>query len=517
MKKILVLAVGLLVVAMVATVSAQPKLDLKISGFIDFAGYWAENVPGGGNNPGYGLSNNNFNASTGLIAGKRTDAVNHDGAFAVSRARLRFDARYGNDLSGTIFLEMDSATWGDEDGTRNRMGYWGADRAAVEVKNVYFDVGVPYFGIPVPITVRFGVQPFAVRDTWFQYTDGAGIIASFKPDPVTINAMWGKPREGKTAASDDGDLYGINAYAKVDTFTFGGYGMYFDLKSYPLNATTLVYGNNPSNRAYAWYFGGYFDGKFGPLEFNSDFIYDTGKIRAGWDNKAAIQALGASTDVDLSGWLGQATFKWPWEMFEFGGGIMYASGADANKTSTSLLPGTTTASGAYSSKMSGYVIAPGSEPGPDGMGFGSVIYGHPYLSREPAWGNQAADYNNFTSGAMVGGSWNARLYGAYKLAPWYKVTLQAMYVGDTVKNGDWFGTARKYPGTTSTLLKDSDSIGLELTLTNMFQIYPNLTAGLVGGYLWGGDAIREYYVPSLNANKTIDNPWLIGTRMVYSF
>jgi hypothetical protein len=517
MKKILVLAVGLLMVAMAATAFAQPKLDMKISGFVDWTGNWYMNVPSGGNNPAYGLSSTDFNANVGNAFANRTSAINHEAAWANSRARLRFDASMGKDLSGTIFLEMDSDRWGNPDGTRNKMGYWGADRAAVEIKNAYFDVGVPYFGIPVPITVRFGLQPFAIRDTWFLYTDGAGIIASFKPDPVTINALWGKAREGKDASSDDGDLYGINAYAKVDTFTFGGYGTYFNLKSYPLNNSTLVYGANPSNRAYAWYFGGYFDGSFGPLKINTDFIYDTGKIKAGWDNAANLATLGASTDIKMSGWLAQGSFTWPWEMFEFGGGAMYASGADANKTSGAMLPGTTTASGAYSSKMSGFVVAPGSEPGPDAMGFGSVIYGHPYLSREPCFGNQTADYNNFTSGAMVGGSWNARLWGAYKVAPWYKVTLQAMYIGDTVSNGNWFGNARKYPGTASTLLKDSDSIGFEATLTNMFQIYPNLTAGLVGGYLWAGSALAEFYVPGLGANKEIDNPWMVGTRMVYSF
>ena len=52
MKKILVLAIGLLMVAMAATAFAQPKLDLKISGFVDWTGYVYENVPSGGNLPG---------------------------------------------------------------------------------------------------------------------------------------------------------------------------------------------------------------------------------------------------------------------------------------------------------------------------------------------------------------------------------------------------------------------------------------------------------------------------------
>jgi hypothetical protein len=366
-------------------------------------------------------------------------------------------------------------------------------------------VGVPYFGVPIPITMRFGLQPFAIRDTWFLYTDGAGITASIKADPVTIIPFWGKPNEGKDAASDDGDVYGIHAYATMDAFKFGGYATYYDLKSYPLNNSNFTYGNNPSNRAYAYYFGGYFDGAIGPVKFNSDFIYDTGEIKSGWGR---VLPAGADDTIDMSGWLAQGSFVWPCDLFEFGGGVMYASGADANDTSPSMIPGTTTANGTFAHKMKGFVIPPGSEPGPDNMGFGSVIYGHPYLSREPSWGNQAADANNFTSGLMVGGSWNARLWGSYKVAPWYKVTLQAMYIGDTVENGNWLANKINATGTG---LEDEDFIGFEVTLTNMFQIYPNLSAGLVGGYVFGGDALTKW------TNADIDDPWMIGTRMVYNF
>ena len=42
-----------------------------------------------------------------------------------------------------------------------------ADRAAVEVKHAFFDVAIPYFGVPVPMTMRFGIQAFAIRDGVF--------------------------------------------------------------------------------------------------------------------------------------------------------------------------------------------------------------------------------------------------------------------------------------------------------------------------------------------------------------
>ena len=64
--------------------------------------------------------------------------------------------------------------------TRNTMGYWNADRAAVEIKHAYFDVAIPYFGVHVPMTMRFGIQPFAIRDVMFFYADGAGITLSYE-------------------------------------------------------------------------------------------------------------------------------------------------------------------------------------------------------------------------------------------------------------------------------------------------------------------------------------------------
>ena len=54
------------------------------------------------------------------------------------------------------------------------------------------------------------------------------------------------------------------------------------------------------------------------------------------------------------------------------------------------------------------------------------------------------NYNQLSKGAF-GGTWFAKLYGSAKLTPWYKVTFQGLYIGDTTKNGNTFGSAVKYP------------------------------------------------------------------------
>ena len=123
---------------------------------------------------------------------------------------------------------------------RNTMGVWTTDRAAVEVKNVYFDVGIPYFGIPVPMTVRIGAQPFGVRPQIFVYSDGAGITGGIQVGPVTIIPMWAKVAEGLDWAADDADLYGLHVNAKLGTMTVGGYALYYNMNTYPLAYPTGV-------------------------------------------------------------------------------------------------------------------------------------------------------------------------------------------------------------------------------------------------------------------------------------
>ena len=198
MKKILLFAV--LVLAFSATAYGQaPKLDFRASGYIDFRTEW------------YRWNwNTNFSQSN---RGNIIQVVNNENrpnggewnktsAYVDSRLRLKFDAIMGKELSGTIFFEGDSSTWGDYAGqaglnapARNSYGVWGGDNASLEVKNVYFDVAVPY--IPVPTTVRFGLQPFGIRSNMFMYADGAGVTVSSKIDPVQITAYWAKMLEGR--------------------------------------------------------------------------------------------------------------------------------------------------------------------------------------------------------------------------------------------------------------------------------------------------------------------------------
>ncbi len=119
MKKFIVLSLaGILIFALGATVYAQaPKLEFRVSGFIDAQTFFQNNVPP--YNTAAGLlkvtpgTSTFWAAPSGTIpAGYRTAGLNQTQAYWDSRASLKLDMVMGPNLSGTIMFEIDSAQWG---------------------------------------------------------------------------------------------------------------------------------------------------------------------------------------------------------------------------------------------------------------------------------------------------------------------------------------------------------------------------------------------------------------------
>ena len=129
------------------------------------------------------------------------------------------------------------------------------------------------------------------------------------------------------------------------------------------------------------------------------------------------------------------------------------------------------------------------------------------------FGVGAVDYTNYVHRGAIGGTWFAKLYGSFKATPWYKVTLQALYIGDTTKHGNTVGDARKLTGG----LQDDKTIGWEFDLINEINIYKNLKWDIYGGILFAGDALDQYAGGFFGNNESPKNPWLIGTKLRYDF
>lgn len=506
MKKLIVLSLaGLLVLSLGGPVYAQAqKVDFKASGFIDAVYFGARNVPYAYDIPTW----TPFVAWLPPLYGPsplfdigtpgRGQALDKERSLWQTRSRLKLDVVTDKNLSGTIFFEMDSGMWGESGTGRNNIGRWSADQAAVEIKNVYFDFGVP--GIPIPATLRVGLQPLNVRPAMVVYNDGMGVTGVVKIDPVNISFQWFKQVENQDYSSDDTDVYGLGISTKIKTITVGGYGLYYNSNTYPI----IPAAPSPTVdfTADMWWVGVYADGKLGPVNLNFDFVVDKGEV----NDQRNISPR--ARDVKYRGWATRLKVDYPWEKFNFGVMGIYASGSDQKKTDSTGFPGTTTPYGTTTTKVSGYVVPTASEQ------FGGAQISL-IMDGFPVWpgfqGYNVLNYNQMHRGS-IGGTWVARLYGSYKPTPWYKVTLAGIYIGDTTKNGNTIGNARTAAGRP----RDDKTIGFEFDLINEINIYKNLKWDVGFGYLFAGDAL-EYYNLATGRNNEGKDPWAFVTRLTYTF
>jgi hypothetical protein len=471
---------GLGTMAFAQAKQEAPKLDFKASGFIDVVTEYYRNA-----------------TAASLSTLSANSNFNRTNAYLETRARLKFDAVMGKNLSGTIFFELDSSRWGDRSdpsGTpiaRNLVGQWNGDTAGLEIKNVYVDLGVPV--IPIPVSVRFGLQPLSIRNTLLVYTDGMGITAGIKVDPANIQLLWFKALEGRDATADDVDVYGLHANAKISTVTVGGYALYYNMNTYPVAFVSTTYGISPSFKADMWWYGVYADGKVGPVNINFDFIISNGDVEK-------RGAYAPAPDVDYKGWVTRAKVDFPWEKFNFGVVGMYATGSDWKKVARDV---------------DSYVVPPGSE---SGAIFGeSLVFYSSWVNRGNTGIANTISGTSLSRGP-VGGTWMGKLYASFKATPWYKVTLQGMYIGDTSKNGNTlYGNGalapRKADGVT---LKDDKEIGWEFDLINEVQIYKNLTYNIGAGFMTRGKALYHYNATT-GCNEKPKTPWIVTSALTYNF
>jgi len=486
--------------------NAQDKLEFKASGFIDAQTMWSKNTPDANAGAGiYGVvpAVNQFGGN----------AYNRITSYLESRCRLKFDAVMSKSLSGTLLFEFDAEPWGNPPGgntgkisDRGAFGYWGGDRAALEVKNIYIDWGVP--SIPVPVSVRVGLQTLAIRPNLFLLTDGMAVNTSVNLDPVSLQMFWAKAVEGKYEAADDSDVYGIHAKAKVGTMSVGGYGVYYNMNSFPLWNPAPTAGTQRSDM---FWFGVYADGKAGPVDLNFDFIYDWG-----WVKRPGFQVY---PKVKYSGWETRIKISFPWEMFDVGAIGMYATGADRYKTSGSGTAGSATAIGTESTKVASFVVPPASEAS-GAFGEAVVLLGSWVNRGNTGWGT-TYNYSSMTRGP-AGGLWFGKLYAAVKPTPWYKATFQVLYVGDTTKHGNTFGTAWKYPVAFGGLgiRRDDKEVGWEFDLIHEIAIYKNLKYNIGMGYVFAGKGMEFGYTDPVSGflvNNKPKNPWNVLTSLVYTF
>ena len=98
-------------------------------------------------------------------------------------------------------------------------------RQRIEIKYMYFDVGLPYIGIPVPMNVRAGHPAHGDPAVVFRRNGrNRGIRQLSKIDPVNINPFYFKPAEGIDWTERRRGHLWPPGKCKTRTFTIGGYG-----------------------------------------------------------------------------------------------------------------------------------------------------------------------------------------------------------------------------------------------------------------------------------------------------
>jgi hypothetical protein len=486
MKKLLTVAVAALLIMGLA--AATYAMEMKASGFIRVRTAWYVNT-----------------GDPGTIRAT-SDNFDDGNAWMDSRMRLKLDFIASEDLMGVIYFEGDSTRWGEASGTRNAAGYWGTDRSAVELKQFYIDFKVPGIADFAPNRLRAGLQALSLRSHVWCYVDGAGLRWQIDTGPVRHYFNWFKPWEGTDYQYDDSDLYVWRGILSLPDFPVrpGGFFAYLNSNDDPLGAglALLAPGITDSlfDGEYYW-IGVNVDGKVGPVNLQTDFIYFGGTAEpTSLAKNLALPAL--IDDADFGGWLAWADVNANLDVgmpgLNVGGTFMYATGNDLSEFNKP------------SPDLDAYYVPPGSEANTKL----SIVF----------WPSNVHDGINLSRGAgrssgttvqqrMYGGLWTIKGYASVKPLDWLKVTGYGMYIGDTTDDGNTVGNAVDITEVTG--LRDDDDIGFEFGAIADISIYKNLTYSIGAGWLLAGDALDT--VGPLGTNEEPDDPWAIVSQLMYKF
>jgi len=430
----------------------------------------------------------------------------------VQRFELFFHAKASEDLKGVVRFRMDSIPnpWGTIAQGQNSIGYWGSEQASVEVKEAYLDFKIP--GIQCPTWVRAGVQFFSLRPEVFLYPAGPGIsFGSNIPladGTLGLSGGWGKIREyddGATwnattgrpgAGAESANLFFLAGDYKAKAGISGGLYVALATGERKVTGASMDKGN-------VWWIGLYSDGKVGPVNYNLDVIYNTGK-----EDYSRLQDikyngwLARVQDIKYNGWLARAVLTYPYQNFNFGLGGLYVSGVNWEKFREK-------------GKYNGFVLPPGTETfGPNsdslivlsGWGTGPGIVG------DIGWWTVPKSLAPISGMDLARrgwpGVWGVRLFADYKALQWLTLSGQVAYWGDTEKYGNALEgvvTDKKY---------DDKDIGLEVNLGAKIDIYKNLAWRLVFGYLFAGSAADG---KTKAGDKKYDDPYAFVSTLIYTF
>ena len=245
-------------------------------------------------------SNGDFNAAQG---GFKSGEDNFE---AEQRLRLKIDAVASENLSGTVMFEIGESKWGN----KGQGAALGTDGTVVEVKRAYIDWIAPN----TDLSLRMGLQgvalPSFVNGNQVLDDDVAAIVANYKfNDNVALTALWARPfndnykgYETANGTQDAAMFDNVDVFAAVVPLTFDG------IKVTPWAA----YGMVGKNSGYK----------------NPDGDYAVGSYAKGTYANRQADAYGSMFAAGLTGEITMADpFRFAWDL-EYSG---YKSGFDGKK------------------------------------------------------------------------------------------------------------------------------------------------------------------------------------------
>jgi hypothetical protein len=477
MKKLLTLAA--VAVLILGLAGATYAVELKANGFFTNLTAWGTNLgwPAGFPGPDAPFATTN---------------TGYDDTFAWNMiwTHLDFTLEASEDLRGVIGFEGGPAEWG-------AAGSHGAvyPGFTANVYQAYVDFKIPGTDA-FPTRAVVGLQPWFFTSTLAIGEYGPGVRLNSTVGPASISLLWRKHEENVEWQSDDMDSYGASVSVPAGPVTASFWSMYYMIRTGANSFVALPAGVTADG--YHWYNALNVRGAVGPVAITGDFVYGMRQVEynypvlgAGWYGQPVVW-----DGEDTSGWVVRANASVPVAMLTVGGEFMYATGADYEDWWND-------------NEWSGYVY-----PIPVQNYFGlnvatigdaGLVYFKSFTNVFPGITGQA------------GGDWYAKGFARMKPLEWMSVSFAAMYIGDTVSNGDKIGTAVDFLG----FPEDNGDVGIEVDLVTSISIMDNLSYEIGVGYLFAGSALDQFVgidpLTGWPLNDSPKDPWVVLSNLSYRF
>lgn len=403
--------------------------------------------------------------------------------YTEQRARLLYRAKLSDDIKMVTQFEIDSR-WGDTSqmAARNSGGAMEADSVNLETKNVYMEFKIPY----LPTRAKAGIQSF--DDSYkgiFLSADMAGLITSTKLDNLTINGGWLRGYDNKNFNGADSTIPPVNATSTgngATGFAPGRYSLDLGILEAKYNVSKdltvggsyyLTYDNLTSGWNILSTFGLNAAANIGPASVDAFVLFQAGDNPTNNFGRpgASVTAFAANVGGKIKAGPGMARGNLLYASGDSGGSNVHAFQGvnqlgDGNTTSTFSAAKMTMliANTKYSANTDRALINTVSNYDQGVMG---AFFGYD-LNK----GNAFATANiGFAATASDNGTFKARNLNS----------------ADPYSNGKYLGT--------------------EVNAEVGYKISDNLTASLLGGYLFLGDYWTDTARGADGMVKTPDNPW----------